>query len=209
MAATIDLSQFEHDAGSDDAKASLSLKTPSVKRKRAGGTQPGKPAAKRDRKQAVLRAKSSKKRSSKSAKSAKSAAAAEQDDDDVDDDDDDAEEEKVKDEEPYYFQQAHMHNWVRYKSRKQLGKQLGRKLEDPHQASTFAKIEEHYVIPVDIESTDYGPHSGSSFEERVLSTYAWGMLKPKDTRKTFADRTLKFCDACGKSGHTRFQCDEE
>ena len=82
-----------------------------------------------------------------------------------------------------------------------------RELDDPHKRATFAKIVEHYVIPDDLESSDYGPHSGTTYEERVLVNYAWGMYKPKDAARSFADKWLKFCDECGSEGHVRFDCD--
>ena len=59
--------------------------------------------------------------------------------------------------------------------------------------SVFFPTQEHYVIPDDLETNKrYGPLSGSSKELRLISAYADGSLKPKNTSnppKTICYRT--------------------
>ena len=68
----------------------------------------------------------------------------------------------------------------------------------------FIKIEKLCDIPVDFESNlKYGPHSGTSYEERVVTAYGLNLLKPRSgLHKT------KICSNCGGNGHTRDDCND-
>jgi len=65
----------------------------------------------------------------------------------------------------------------------------------------FQLISECYIIPNDIEqSRAYGPLSGSSYEERVISAYRLGKLQASDEPATI------ICTECVSIGHQRDDC---
>jgi hypothetical protein len=69
---------------------------------------------------------------------------------------------------------------------------------------TFALVEEHFAIPDDFEQNkfDYGPQSGTCFEERVVQAYNLSLLEPKD--ESSAD--VEICSHCVKMGHKKNEC---
>ncbi len=67
--------------------------------------------------------------------------------------------------------------------------------------ATFELVQDHYDIPVDFEqSRFYGPLSGTSYEERVISAYNLLLLEPKD------GDPVQICSSCIKLGHKRNDC---
>ena len=67
----------------------------------------------------------------------------------------------------------------------------------------FRLVAEHFVIPKDMEqSRKYGPLSGTSFEERVISAYNLGLLEPKRPESD----GVEICSNCAEEGHTRDDC---
>jgi hypothetical protein len=78
-------------------------------------------------------------------------------------------------------------------------------------------IRKHYLIPNTIE-TDYkfGPHSGSTFEDRVIRAYTLNQLIPRHCKKKQQDDSssssssistlLLVCSYCGNEGHNRNSC---
>ena len=65
----------------------------------------------------------------------------------------------------------------------------------------FRLILKHFTIPRDFEqSRFYGPLSGSTYEERVISAYRLGKLKATDEPATI------ICTACSELGHERDEC---
>lgn len=74
---------------------------------------------------------------------------------------------------------------------------------DPITRTAFEKVVESHMIPQDLEqSREYGPKSGSSFEDRVLRAYALGQLMPRDDYQ--GDTCI--CTACAETGHKRDAC---
>jgi len=66
------------------------------------------------------------------------------------------------------------------------------------QQTVLQYIYENRLQPVDFEfDLAYGPLSGVSFEERLLTAYAMGQL---------GDAKEKLCDQCGQRGHARSRC---
>lgn len=67
--------------------------------------------------------------------------------------------------------------------------------------ATFDLVQEHYEIPADFEqSRFYGPLSGTSFEERVISAYNSSLLEPKN------GEDVEICSSCVTLGHKRNDC---
>lgn len=65
----------------------------------------------------------------------------------------------------------------------------------------FQLITDHYAIPRDLEqSRSYGPLSGSTYEERVISAYRLGKLKTSNTPAKI------ICTGCAEIGHERDEC---
>lgn len=65
----------------------------------------------------------------------------------------------------------------------------------------FDLVQEHYEIPVDFEeSRSYGPLSGTSFEERVITAYNLSQLEPKN------GEGVQICSICVTLGHKRNDC---
>lgn len=66
---------------------------------------------------------------------------------------------------------------------------------------TFELIQKHYTIPSDLEqSSQYGPLSGSCFEDRVISAYSLGLLPSK------TDAKVLICSHCATLNHRREEC---
>ncbi|GMI28050.1 hypothetical protein TrRE_jg3022, partial [Triparma retinervis] len=71
----------------------------------------------------------------------------------------------------------------------------------PPRLAALSLILERVAIPGDFETRKYGPLSGTSWEERVLTCYDGGMVG--------GDRTGKgewICTECGEIGHRRKVC---
>lgn len=65
---------------------------------------------------------------------------------------------------------------------------------------TFELVQEHYVIPDDLEQNrSYGPLSGTCFEERAIRAYNLSLLKPMKT-------DVEICSHCSSLGHKRNDC---
>lgn len=68
----------------------------------------------------------------------------------------------------------------------------------------FQWITKRFDIPKDFEQRgEYGPLSGSTYEERVLKEYSLGKLSLKGDRP---DEETKICIECGTIGHIRNTC---
>jgi hypothetical protein len=69
--------------------------------------------------------------------------------------------------------------------------------------ATYELVEKHFCIPAGFENTrKYGPLSGTSFEERVISAYSLGLLEPK----TPESANVAICSVCAVEGHKRSAC---
>jgi hypothetical protein len=67
----------------------------------------------------------------------------------------------------------------------------------------YELVEKHFHIPDGFEnSRNYGPLSGTSFEERVISAYSLGLLEPK----TKESANVAICSVCAVEGHLRSDC---
>ena len=67
---------------------------------------------------------------------------------------------------------------------------------------TFELVEKHFSIPVDFEQNrEFGPLSGTCYEERAIRAYNLGLLKPLDE-----DSTVEICSSCASLGHKRAEC---
>ncbi|TMW62356.1 hypothetical protein Poli38472_009849 [Pythium oligandrum] len=65
-------------------------------------------------------------------------------------------------------------------------------------------IREHYVIPIDFEQNHkYGPHSGMTYEERLLRAYKFRLLDLKDS--DLAEPEV-ICVSCAVLGHSDKEC---
>ena len=65
-------------------------------------------------------------------------------------------------------------------------------------------VDEHFSIPKDFEQNrEYGPLSGTCYEERAISAYNLGLLKPVDQAST-----VEICSSCASLGHKRVECPE-
>lgn len=72
----------------------------------------------------------------------------------------------------------------------------------PRTLKVFQWIQEHYNIPKDIEQIrTYGPLSGSSYEDRVITAYRLGKLTALGG---IVDAVI--CTACAELGHVRDAC---
>lgn len=105
-------------------------------------------------------------------------------------------EEKKDDEEAYV--PTYIHKNLNYQCRGQAT--LSENLE-----KTFQLVEEHYVIPWDFETNirQYGPLSGTCFEERVVNAYNMGDLLPRRQ-----ETQVLICSTCAITGHKRVDCPE-
>jgi hypothetical protein len=66
-----------------------------------------------------------------------------------------------------------------------------------------AYIASNFIIPEDFELNRrlYGPHSGTSYYDRLITAYEYNTLQLKP-----GGRFAKFCSYCGEEGHLRRQC---
>jgi hypothetical protein len=72
----------------------------------------------------------------------------------------------------------------------------------PLHAKLLEWIAEHYEIPKDLErNRKYGPLSGSSYSDRVITAYRLGSLEKIDN-----DDTTIICTGCANLGHDRDNC---
>jgi len=71
----------------------------------------------------------------------------------------------------------------------------------PKTVKAFELITKHYIIPKNLEqSRSYGPLSGSTYEQRVISAYRLGKLEAID------EPAKIICTACVEIGHDRDDC---
>lgn len=71
----------------------------------------------------------------------------------------------------------------------------------PVQTRVLEWISEQYELPKDLEQNrKYGPLSGSSYADRVISAYRLGSLKRAN------DGISEICTACANLGHDRDNC---
>lgn len=71
---------------------------------------------------------------------------------------------------------------------------------DPINQQAYQHVVESHHVPTDLEqSRSYGPKAGSTYEDRVLTAYALGRLKPRDDY----EGETRICLACAKKGHKR------
>ena len=90
----------------------------------------------------------------------------------------------------------HIHKNVDYHRKGQAADALS-----PNTLKAFQLIEQHYEIPNDLEqSRAYGPLSGSTYEERVITAYRLGKLQAVDRPAQI------ICTACAGLGHQRDGC---
>ena len=67
----------------------------------------------------------------------------------------------------------------------------------------FTNVSKLFVLPADFENDKrWGPKSGITHEQRVLSAYALGKLTPKNE-----DGAPSICLHCGEVGHLRRDCE--
>ena len=96
------------------------------------------------------------------------------------------------------YEPDHIHSSLDYHNRGELAL-------DQEALNSYRFIRKHFLIPFDIETDpDFGPYSGSCFEERVIRAYSLGQLKPKQTAKN--GESLLVCTYCGDEGHKRDAC---
>lgn len=63
-------------------------------------------------------------------------------------------------------------------------------------------MQANYTLPEGFErDREFGAHSGSSFEERVLCAYEFGQLQLRE-----GGRRVKMCKECGAEGHWSVDC---
>ena len=75
---------------------------------------------------------------------------------------------------------------------------------DPQTKKVFELVEKHYNIPDGYENDrKFGPKSGVSFEQRVITSYCNNLLKPK-----VDEGEVEICTSCAVLGHTRDDCPE-
>lgn len=95
----------------------------------------------------------------------------------------------------------------------------GRKAIKSAERAALQFINERYDVPneVSMESTAFGPLSGTCYEERVLNTFADGKLSPylkpeyrhahsTDNDKEAINTLCTVCVTCGLPGHTYTTC---
>jgi hypothetical protein len=92
---------------------------------------------------------------------------------------------------------TYLHKNVEY-SRK------GEKKISAPKIKAFKWICERYVIPNDFEQKrEYGPLSGTTYEERVIDAYSVGKLERKESA---SDEETCVCTVCADVGHKRDDC---
>lgn len=68
--------------------------------------------------------------------------------------------------------------------------------------TTCGPIQANYEIPDGFErGHEYGAHSGTCYEERVISAYTFGQLPPRA-----GGRAAQMCSDCGREGHFSRHC---
>jgi hypothetical protein len=71
---------------------------------------------------------------------------------------------------------------------------------DPITQKVFDLVDRHYIIPEGFENNrKFGPISGVSFEQRVISCYCNNLLDPKGGQ-------VEICTQCAKQDHKRDDC---
>lgn len=80
----------------------------------------------------------------------------------------------------------------------------GKRTLDPVVDKLYEFVKECCIIPVDIETTRFGPLSGTCFEERVVTAYFRGKLKAKRGKDSVA--ATKICRTCATKGHEADDC---
>lgn len=91
---------------------------------------------------------------------------------------------------------SYLHNNVDYKRK-------GKADLSDETLKAYELVEKHFHIPDGFEnSRKYGPLSGTSFEERVISAYSLGLLEPK----TNESANVAICSVCAVEGHRRSDC---
>ena len=79
----------------------------------------------------------------------------------------------------------------------------GETLLDPVTEKVFQLVTKHYIIPDGFENArSFGPKSGISFEQRVVSAYANDQFKPKGGNS----EKVVVCTSCAEIGHPRDDC---
>lgn len=93
------------------------------------------------------------------------------------------------------------YNYVPYYLYKNLQYKRKGESELTHGArKAFNLVEEHYIVPSNLESSRfYGPWSGSCYEERLMAAYELNLLQPKS-------HPVDLCCVCGEIGHFRKFC---
>mmetsp|Transcript_24864 Transcript_24864/g.45018 ORF Transcript_24864/g.45018 Transcript_24864/m.45018 type:complete len:226 (-) Transcript_24864:183-860(-) len=115
----------------------------------------------------------------------------------------------LDDDDTKYPVPIYLHNNLEYQTR-------GKVKLDEAQTKVYHHVIDHYQIPKDFErNISYGPLSGSSFEERVMSAYSQGRLHRKEEFVIDSDdndgtnetnEETKICSYCGETGHMRHAC---
>ena len=96
------------------------------------------------------------------------------------------------------YEPDHIHSSLDYHNRGELAL-------DQAALNSYRFIRNHFLIPFGIETDpDFGPYSGSCFEERVIRAYSLGQLQPKQKAKN--GDSLLVCTYCGDVGHKRVGC---
>jgi hypothetical protein len=73
------------------------------------------------------------------------------------------------------------------------------------QEKVFAWVKTHCEIPTDFDSNHkFGPLSGISYEERVISAYMYKLIEPKNPSEM--SQQIKMCTSCGEKGHFFPRC---
>ena len=98
------------------------------------------------------------------------------------------------------YEPGHIHSTLDYAHR-------GETALDQGALNAYRFIRNHFLIPCDIEANSkFGPHSGTSFEQRVIRAYTLGLLETKD--ESISEDSLLVCSYCGDEGHKRDECTE-
>jgi hypothetical protein len=80
-------------------------------------------------------------------------------------------------------------------------KRMGEAVLDKVTKTTFALVQEHFILPKDLETNrKYGPKSGICFEEHAIRAYSQNMLESK------TGASVEICIACATTGHQRNEC---
>ena len=86
-------------------------------------------------------------------------------------------------------------------------KRRGETLLDPVTEQVFQLVSKHYVIPDGFENSRlFGPKSGVTFEQRVVTAYANHQFKPKLLEMESSEKATVICTSCAEIGHLRDEC---